>query len=422
MRTRLQQAAAAALLATPLALAACGGGGGSGGPFTVNGIVVDSSSAPVSGANVLLNDTASSVVTTGADGKFSFAKVSSPYTLTVQSGTSLTEYRGLSRAGPQITFGTQQALHSDRLSGMVTGPTYPLPSDQGILLGGSNGVLSAGLVDSTTGAFTDAAFAWSGASSVTTDLTALRAAASGGLITAYFDTGKVAGLTLQDGVDQSGLTIALDTPVVTKSTTFDYDLGAYSNSSQATYLTLTAAGAQFLLVLSSFNIPSGTSVLLPDGGGTLAVGGRDADGNQGFRIGSASLGGTTTLSLPAATALANSLPANMATGVGLTPVLSWTPVSGASVYLVSLSGPGLEYDFVLPGDASSLTLPDYSALGLPLAAGTAYSWNVTAVKESGLSPNSAADPAVGGIGELSLYRATDLTYFSSNQFSFTTAP
>jgi hypothetical protein len=97
-------------------------------------------------------------------------------------------------------------------------------------------------------------------------------------------------------------------------------------------------------------------------------------------------------------------------------------VSGANLYLVTLSGPSLEYELVLPGDASSLTIPDYTALGLPLAAGTSYNWSVTAIQESGLSPNAAVDPAVGGFGDLTIYRATDLRVYASSLFSFPTAP
>jgi hypothetical protein len=415
-RTRLLEAVA---LMTSLVLAACGGGG-SGGPITVSGTVVDDTGAPVSSANVVINGDSAGLVTTAADGAFSFPKITPPYTLTIKSGTTIVEYQGLRRAKPQVVFGTGGLVHTAALAGSVTGTTFPLASGDGIALGATNGVLAAGFTDNM-GAYSTT-FGWAGASSITTDLVALHATASGSLITGYDKIGKRTGVTLQDGVGQTGLDIALTTPVTTATTTFDYDVGAYTGSPHVGYVMLNAGGAQFFLGMASMTIPSGTSVLLPDGGGTFVVGGQDADGNTALRIGSAVLGGTTTIDLPATTALANSLPADAATGVSKLPLLSWTPVTGAELYLVKLSTSGLEYDFFLPGSSATLAVPDYSVLGLALAGATSYSWSVTAMKWSGISPDALTDPAVGGLNELGLYQATDLTFYTSSHTSFTTAP
>ncbi len=418
-RTRLLEAVA---LVTSLVLAACGGGGGgSGGPITVSGTVVDDTGAPMSSANVVMNGDSAGLVTTGADGAFSFAKITPPYTLTVKSGTQIAEYQGLRRARPQVVFGIAGLAHTAGLTGSVTGTTFPLASGEGIVLGGTNGVLASGFASNTTGAY-NTTFVWSGASSITTDLAALHAAASGSLITNYYKIGKRTGVTLQDGVGQTGLDIALTTPVTTATTTFDYDFGAYTGTPHVGYVMLNAGGAQFFLGATSMTIPSGTSVLLPDGGGTFVVGGQDADGNTVLRIGSAVLGGTTTIDLPATTALANSLPADAATGVSKLPLLSWTPVTGADLYMVRLTASGLEYDFFLPASSATLAVPDYSVLGLALAGATSYSWSVIALKWSGTSPDALTDPAVGGFSELALYQATDLTLYTSNHTSFTTAP
>jgi hypothetical protein len=421
MRPHLR-VAAAAVLATSSMLAACGGGGGggSGGPVTVSGTVVDLSGVPLGGANVVLDADTANLVTTGADGAFTFAKVTQPYSLTVKSGTSIEEYHALKRSNPQIVFGGSGLRRSANLSGSVTGPTLPLPTGQRIVLGGTNGVLTTGSPSSTSGAFSTKTFLWTGTSSVTTDLAALRVAATGSLITGYLQLGKRTGVSLQDGVSQSGLDIALDTAVTTETTVLNYAPGAYSDS-RANYLMLRAGGAQFFIGSGS-SIPIGAKVLLPDGGGTFLIRGQDASGNLAARIGMAVLGGTTTLDLPSSTVLSNSLPADATTGVSTTPVLSWTPVSSADLYVVSLSGPGLNYTFYLPSGTSALTVPDYSALTLPLAGSTAYTWSVRALTLSRTSPDALTDPAVGGFSEFTLVQATDLALYDSQSFGFTTAP
>ncbi len=408
-------------LASSLALVACGGGGSSGGgSITISGTAVDDTGAPVSGVNVVLDGDSTTLLTTGSDGAFSFTKVSPPYTLTVKSGTTIDEYHGLRRAAPQIVIGGSGALHTAHLSGAVTGPTFPLPSStEGILLGATNGVLTAGSADSS-GVYSNVNFAWTGPSSVTTDLAGLHVAGSPTGITDYLHFGKRANVTLNDGVNQTGLDFALSSPVTTKTTTLAYSLGIYTTSARASYVMLTAGGAQFFLP-GIFNLSAGTLVL-PDGGGNLIVTGKDSSGNVAARIGAAVLGGTTTLDLPSSTALANSLPADAATGVSKTPVLSWTPVSGADLYVVTFSGSGLSYHFYLPGDSGTFSIPDYSTLSLALSGSTTYSWSVEAVKSTGLTPDALTDPAEGGFSELSLLRATDLTLYGSADTSFTTAP
>ncbi len=91
----------------------------------------------------------------------------------------------------------------------------------------------------------------------------------------------------------------------------------------------------------------------------------------------------------------NSLPANAATNVSKTPTLSWTPVSSANIYMVALIRPGLTYLFVMPVSSSSLKIPDYTGLGLPLATSTIYNWTVSAVRSSGLSMDFVTDPCNG---------------------------
>jgi hypothetical protein len=415
-------------LALSSALVACGGGGGGGGgggssTITVSGTVIDGTGALMSGVNVILNGDAASLVTTGADGKFSFSKVARPYALTLGSGSSVVEYHGLRRAAPQLAFQSGGLIRSVHLSGTVTGPTFPLPSGQGILLGASNGVLTSGTASSTTGAYTNQSFVWSGKStSVTTSVAALHVAADLSGITDYLHVGSRPGVVLADGVSQTGLDFAASGAVPTGTTVFDYSLGAYtSGTPRAGYWLLSAGGAQFFLGSIPWVIATGSTLKLPSEGASLVVAGDDADGNSAYRFGTAHLGGTTTLDLPATTALKNSLPADLATGVSKTPILSWAPVSGATLYLVTVSGP-TDYSFFLPGDASTFTVPDYTVLSLALAGSTSYDWSVVAVSSADFTPDALVDPASSGFSELSLYSIADLSFYTSYSTSFTTAP
>jgi hypothetical protein len=412
-----------AVLAALFLITACGGGGGGGGgvvPITVSGTVVDNSNTAVSGANIILNHDSASLVTTGVDGAFTFTNVTPPYALTMKSGTTVIDYRNLSRANPKLSPSTGGATYSATLAGNVTGPSYPLAANQGILLGATNGVLANAAANAATGAYS-ASFIWTGGAAITTDLAALQISYTSPLITSYIQTGTRTGVSLNKGVNQTGLDIALSSAVTTASTILNYNTGAYSVGVGAKYLLLKANGAQFFFGGNAV-IPSGSSTLLPSGGANFLINGADADGNQVLKIGTAVLGGTTTLDLPASTVLKNSLPANGATNVSKTPTLSWTPVSGADMYLVIIAGPGIKYGFYLPGSGSSLTIPDYSTFGLPLAANSTYSWAVAAFKFSGLSPDSVTDPASSGLNMLNMFELPNLDYYISANSNFTTAP
>lgn len=396
------------------------GGGGSGGPITVSGKVVDNTGAPVSAASVVLNNNFAALQTTPAGGTFSFSNVTPPYTLTVRSGTAIREYRNLSRSNPQISV-SGGVIYGATLGGNVTGPTYPLPAGNRIIIGATNGVLPMSVSASTaTGAY-NGAFAWLGNTNTTTDLVALRYTYISPDITGYSQMGKRSGVNLSNGVNQSGLDIALSNPVSTASTTFNYNLGAYTVFGGGVLLTIKADGALFYLPLP---VTSGSSMLLPNEGGTFLVSGSDASGNGAIRIAPAVLGGTTTLDLPSSTALQNSLPANGAINVSKTPTLNWTPVAGAELYVISLSGPGLNYSIIIPGTSNNLTIPDYTTLGLPLSGSTAYSWSVIGVKDWGGSSDTITDPAGmgGGFNFTSLYMVSSLTYYGSVGTTFTTVP
>jgi hypothetical protein len=405
-------------------LPGCGGGGGGGdggGPITVSGIVVSSTGAPVSGANLILNNTASSLVTTGADGKFSFANVTPPYVLTIKTGTALAEYRNLTRSNPQVVTSTGGVTYSTSLAGNVTGPTYPLPANQFILIGASNGVAPLLVTANSVGAYSSSNFIWTGSPiNKTTDLVALRFSYVAPQFTSFIQTGKRSGVVLNDGVGQTGLDIALSAGVTTANSIFNFALGAYTTSGNGGFLNIKANGATFLI--PTLTVPSGTNLLLPSDGAAFFVQGTDAGGNTALRTGQAVLGGTTTIDLPASTVLKNSLPASGATGVSKLPTLSWTPVSGAEIYLVTLSTATQSFAFIIPATSASLTVPDYAALGMALLGSTSYSWRVQAVRGWASSVDATTDPAGAGLSPVALYLNQSVDLYGSASTSFTTAP
>ena len=146
-------------------------------PATINvaGTVLDSSGAPVSAISVQLNN-AGTPATTDVQGKFNFSNVTTPYTLTAKftSPAAIVEYRGLTRADPLLSsngFGGITSTAS--VAGTITGPTFPLPAGNSVIVSGTNGALSGINANTTTAAYTGNMI-WGGSATKTTDLVALR--------------------------------------------------------------------------------------------------------------------------------------------------------------------------------------------------------------------------------------------------------
>ncbi len=390
--------------------------------MTISGTVVNGTSNPVNGAEVMINHDPARVVTTGLDGRFEFADVIAPYTLSVVAGTTVIEHQEISGLHPQLSTAPAGAKYVATLAGNIQSPALPLPPGQLILLGATNGVVTNGFAD-FAGAY-DAEFQWSGNTMKTADLGALHlsVAAPENRIISYWQTGELPWVTLDPGMNESGLDFALSAPVATANTILQYDPGAYSVGAKGGYAMLAVDDARFSAAELGAALASGSQVLLPSGGATFAISGEDSEGNSAVRIGTAILGGTTTLDLPVNTLLENSLPAHDATDVSRTPTLSWTPVIGADIYLIQLIGAGIELFAILPGSSASLTIADYTPLGLGLIGNTTYSWNVTALESSGVSVDSLTDPATAAFFTVDMPQASSLNlYFSASQ-SFTTAP
>ena len=265
--------------------------------ITVAGTIVDGSGAPVSGVSVQLNN-AGTPATTDVQGQFSFSSVTTPYTLTAKSlsgGTTyVIEYRGLTRTNPQIaTTGFGSIGYSANIAGTVTGPTYPLPAGNSLVISATNGAFSLMSGNTTNGNYSGSAV-WTGGPTKTTDLVALRTSGSLPTLT-YLQTGKRAGVALAKGIGQSGLNIPLDTAVASGTTTLSYTLGAYTTTPNSFLLNVRVNGAPFLLGLGG-SFASGTSFNVPNEGSVFAVTGDDGSGNGATVILPGVVGGSTNVS------------------------------------------------------------------------------------------------------------------------------
>jgi hypothetical protein len=402
-------------------LAACGGGSGNtpvpAGSITVGGTVLNSGGKPVEGVSVLLNG--GKPLTSSADGTFTYSGVVVPYTLTVQSGGFVSEYRGLTRANPQIAPVLLSSGFGKTVSGKVGGATLPLGGIDNIVLAATGNTIAFLKLDRSTGAY-QGPLGWWGSPTLTTDLVALQYRATSAPVTpSEFRLGKRTGVSLTSGGTLTGQDITLNaTPLTTTETILNFNPGAYTVGTDTYYWTYKAGGAIFL-INGKISLVNTASTNYPSEGASLGAEGKDAEG--GFaQIIVPAVAGITPINLPTSPVLQNAVPDNGATGVSKTPNLSRASVAGTTLYLLRLIGAGNTYTFYLPGDSSTLAFPDYSSLGLPLAGSTVYSWYMESYQTAGYTPDGITDP--GTLNRFRYYTASSMSYFKSATSTFTTAP
>lgn len=411
----------ARLILLSLGLAACGAAPTVGPALmTVQGVAVADGS-PLAGAKVQLNHGA--VLTTGADGTFTFGNVSAPYTLTVATALGVQEYRGLKTNALHILTGPEMAnLSTATVSGQIGGVALPLPSGQAFAVGASDSALALapGSVDGATGSYA-ATLMWPKGNTAVTTLSAVRVSFSGGGISAYESAGSRSGLALSKGTGVTGVNIPATSPVLAAPVSVNFNLGAYADFASASLMSFVASGTTFTFPVGP-PVTSGSNVLIPTAGASLLLQGKHASG-AAMLARRRALPGSFSFSAPPAVTLINSAPGDSATGTSRTPALHWSAVTGATSYQVNLRAlPGsARYTFWLPGDVSSLTLPDYTVLGAPLAGGSTYGWEVRAHLGSGFEVDRMADGNSGA----TLYKLLALnewTVYDSVKTTFTTAP
>lgn len=388
--------------------------------ITVSGTVVDGPGTPVFGARVFLGHDPAAVVTTGPDGRFTFTGVSTPYALGLAQAGNATLYYGLSEPAPRLT--PNYVQYSAPVSGRVTGPTFPLPSGQAIVVA-AKGVSASTLASATDGSYSTTAL-WDGSAAVTTDVMAVHVdlgPAGSSIIAAYHLSGKRAGVQLRHGVATTGLDVALTNAVPTSTTTVTLAPGVFSQGVLAIESHVLVEGVEMGYAFGGFTtgVASGTVLTYPTAGATVQL-----QGSTGTVMGSHRKPlspGTTTVSLPVDPLLVASAPTPAGSR---TPTLSWTAVPGASMYAVFVSssgGSGPSYRFFVPGSTTSLQVPDLRALGLGLPPSTSYRWSVLAYVDPTIVP-SIYVRSTGHSYDATGSASQEEYSFSSAPVSFTTGP
>ena len=202
-------------------------------------------------------------------------------------------------------------------------------------------------------------------------------------------------------------------PLDAKSTTLSLDHGAYGASVNLMFMSVSAQGAM-LIPQEPLSLVDGDSFGF-SGNVRLAYSARDVDGHVAWMSRSAVADGTTKLHLPKSTLFKVVTPRDAATDVSRTPTIGWTPVAGATSYLVSISDIGRSMIVLLPGNVTSWTLPDFGALGGTLAGGSTISWSVTAFSGGPMTADDMLDGSGRGMGSLYL-GGVEAAYQSGSSF------
>lgn len=453
-RARLRAAIVATVAASLLVgLTACTSstGSGSGSPITVTGAVVDVFGAPLPNVHVLVGTT---TATTAADGTFTITAVSTPYDLAIYLDASQSfsvrpiavVYQGLTLAHPTLGVPGDSGVYAHAYLGGTLPRQLDAASNEAGMAFPAGAYYAEGgtaLDASNTPAFGSTYTSWGGSAPrvgfyfvITADIDT-----NTNLPTAY--TGYAAmPLTLEDGVDQTALSVPLSTsglstvqvqgsvtPPSGYTVTNSASCGTTGNppclnrgSTVLVRFTSGAAGASLALAQDT------TAALVPRySGGTLdsalvaraEPSGATTDDAFTMAIRTATTSGPNDLTLPAPPAKLT--PADGATGVTAGTEFSWGALSNSD-YMVHLSPTSSSSDpeIYLFTAATHATLPDLSALGVQLPTGqVSYAYDLATV-----GPFSSVDdlvnlPDLWMIGQEVMGRLFP-NYYTSNSGPFGT--
>jgi hypothetical protein len=364
----------------------CGGGGwhhGSAATLTLHGRVVSTSGDPYPNVPIWILDQ-SGFALTDSNGNFELAGVTAPYTLIAvdDSGQAATVYVRLTRPDPTIWFQTASPYpFSAKVSGLVSGGTgFPQPATHAtrfeVDLGYSGGLISA--ANATTGAYDAfAPFSWKGPSTTPISVTAAQYAKdAAGLPTTFTAAGFLDLPAVPDGAVLTSSNIAM-APVGTTTISGTYTMppGYVMTGMSLSVQRSPLAGLNFpddIVDDGAFALNGPTIA-----GATFAVqvGAQSPDaGSFVFRRGLAA--GATGLVLPLRPGSQLIFPIDGATGVDPTTTFAYTPAQdGVHLLNVFPTGSGVTYMIVTADTVA--TLPDLTAIGLPLPSSADYSWFLT---------------------------------------------
>ena len=385
------------------------------GTITVTGTVVDIDGQPAAGQTVLVTSGSfSQTVTTGSAGVFSVLMVPTPYNATVIQSTQAVQYQGLTRTDPTLTaFFFVTDNRSASLAGSFSGGNYPeSPGDQTQLVFNSPQTTRS-LGDPTSGSYSKS-IPWPGASTTTGTLYALQVHNIAGLPADYPGYGTLNAVSLTDmgSLTNQNITLQQVTPGSLSgsvSAPTGYTVFYKSVALQvAPSLSLSAifdatSTASFTYVTPNI---SNTSLTV-----TAAATGAAGEFSAVLMAGESANGSGLTFTIPPAPTL--TAPPASSTGVTVSTPFVWTsyPNGIYEFQATSTSGP----TFYVLTAATTATLPDLSAAGLPLPATTSYSWSII-----GLAPLPSIDllAAPGGLNAVTV----DLNQAQSISQAFTTGP
>jgi hypothetical protein len=394
--------------------------------ITVAGKLVNVYNRPVSGVPVVIAGIPS--VNTDANGAFTIAGVTTPYSITIVDGnnTQALVYRGLTRSDPTLQFieFNPSTNHTASLSGKIYPATnYPEPLGRKTQVAFvSPEVTRSVTANGATGAYSMAAVAWYGASTTTGTVFALQWSynTTTSLPTAYNGYGSRSDVPLLDATNNPN---GNDTMSVVSSGSFSGSAtpaAGYSTTVKSLSLRVGGTGTIPLLEdatsTGSFSyvtpaIP-GATLYLQVTAGKVGVGSATA-----FKAGIDPNASGVSVSIPAAPEL--SLPINGTTGVTKSTLFSWTPFTGG-VHLLWVRGPAGQPAYFVLTSAVGDSIPNLASIGLGLPASTTYSWWVY-----GFAPYASTDAAAGPNGFLSGLNTaspSDGSIGLSISRTFTTAP
>lgn len=391
-------------------------GGGDTSIKELNGKVIQSFTGSLEGIVVVLDRDFAHPVSTDASGSFTFKDLNWPYDLTVAgkdpNGFGLTvTLVGISTDMPRIALGTLLgAPPSSNLSGHLSGPAFPLPAGQSVILTGAPGGPMAYVGDD--GSFSGD-YLWFDTPSVA-NINLFGILMNG---SSFLKTGS-ASLTLHDGVPQSALSLAITQPVTTSTTTLTVDGNAYNFGTTAT-LAMAKFGGEMMPV--GVDMPIDSAFALPVEGGAVQVEAENEVGDRVSRRIPAVVGGTTHLSLPTATELSAIAPADGSTGVSRTPTLVWSTPRIDLDYYIMVMGDDSTHVALLPGLVKSFSFSEYdlATLGFGLKPNAKYTWTIIGTGGGALDAESVA---TGVRGVFALGTLDSWTRYETRERSFTTAP
>lgn len=389
-----------------------------GATITVNGSIRDFADQPVAGAAVLIPG--KQPVTSGTDGSFSIAGVTTPYDVTfiVSSAHLASTYKGLTRTDPVLHFFEQffSSANTATISGSV--PVVSGRTTRVIYVSGDMSWYTTSNAGSGT---YNINVSWRGTSTTLNGtIYVLRWVNATGIPTSYDAYGDRA-LTVSAGGSFQGNNFTAgqltDPAEMNISGSVTRPSGNYSLNQRE--LSLGFGNSNTFLASEYGTLGDNLSYTVPNvSGATFGIAASASFGSRSaFYFKSGITAGSQSVTITLAEAPQLSLPVNGGTGIDTTTSFLFTPGGGTGVNFVQLGGSGSDPAFFILTSNNSFTIPNLAQQGLGLPSNRSYSWFTIR-----LYPFSSMDEAASSTFVSRLNRnAGDLGLGDSEAYNFTTA-